>query len=388
MTLLETLKTDREKRFLLIAASVAFLAIGAAQAMYGPFYGVFRDEFGLSASTVALTTMFHFAGGTGALLISGVLVRRIGSIPVAAACSALLTLGFIAVSLAPSFGFILAGAFLVGTGFGGLQVLNFLIARIFVAHRAAALNLLNATFSVGAILAPMTAAPFVTADSYRPLFAMVSVLGVVVFILLLLQPRAIGTDTAAPSKLPRTWPVAFAILGFLLLYFFYVGSETSFTNWIPTHLTTAYGEGLSARMAGLFWAALTLGRLVAIPVSERIRSPILVILALSGGLLATVVARSAGAAPAAYLVAGFFLGPIFPAGLAWIAERFPHNSSSISAFVLAGGGFGAIIFPPTIGSLVDAFSPKVIPISIAVVLVAAVVTAVTVRLTARRYVPS
>ncbi|MFW5729577.1 MAG: MFS transporter [Spirochaetota bacterium] len=384
MTLLETLKTDSQKRFLLFASSVAFLALGASQAMYGPFYGVFRSEFGLSASKVALTTMFHFAGGTGALLISAVVVRRLGSIPVAAACSALLTAGLIAVALAPSFAFVLAGASLVGIGFGGLQVLNFLIARIFVAHRAAALNLLNAVFSVGAILAPLAAAPFVTADSYRPLFAMLSVVGVVVFILLLLQPRAIGTDPATPRKLPRTWPVAFAVLGFLLLYFFYVGSETSFTSWIPTHLATAYADGLSARMAGLFWAALTLGRLVAIPVSGRMKSPILVILALSGAFLATVVSRSAGAAPAAYVVVGFFLGPVFPAGLAWIADRFPYNSSSISAFVLAGGGFGAILFPPTIGSLVDAFSPAVIPVSIAAVLLAGVVTAVTIRLTARR----
>jgi fucose permease len=379
MSLLQVLKTDARKRYLLIAASVAFVAIGASQAMYGPFYGVLRQIFDLSASRVALTTTFHFMGGTVALLASSAVVRRIGGVPLALSASVILTLGFAAVAAAPSFMLVLAGALLLGLGFGGLQVLNFMIARIFTAHRAAALNLLNAMFSIGAIIAPLAAAPFVTRGLYRPLFVIAAALSVAVLILLLRLPREFGEEPAAAEAFPRRWGAVLGVVGFLLLYFFYVGAEAGYTNWIPTHLDLNYGVGIAARMAGFFWAALTLGRLAAIPASERLRPPVLVMIAAGGSAASALLAQIPAVAPYAYLIAGFFLGPIFPAGLAWIADRFPMHSTPISAFVLAGGGFGAVTVPPLIGLFVDAGGATVIPFTIAAVLGACLLTAIAIR---------
>ena len=383
MTLIQVLKHESRKRYLLLSASVAFVAIGASQAMYGPFYGVLRDVFSLSASRVALTTTFHFMGGTIALLASSAIVRRLGGVALALVAAVMLTLGFVVVAVAPRFVLVLAGALLLGLGFGGLQILNFVITRVFTAHRAAALNLLNAMFGIGAIVAPLSAAPFVTAGLYRPLFWIAAVLSVAVFVLIFWVPREFGREPAAAEAFPRRWGAVLGVMGFLLLYFFYVGSETSFTNWIPTHLTANYGAGLAARMAGFFWAALTLGRLVAIPASERLRPPTLVMITAGGAAVAAITAQFPAVAPYAYLIAGFFLGPIFPAGLAWIADRFPTHSTPISAFVLAGGGFGAVTFPPLIGVFVDAVAPSVIPFAIAAVLGACLLTALVLRMTSR-----
>ncbi len=376
LSLFETLKNDSRKRFLLIASAIAFLAIGASQAMYGPFYGVFRNTFGLTAARVALTTTLHFGGSTAALLIGGALVRKHGSIAVTSVSAVLLTLGFAAIAVASSFIMVLAGALLVGVGFGGLQFLNFLIARVFVKHRGAALNSLNSLFGIGALLAPLGAAPFVVRNSFRPLFGIAAAFGIAVVVLLALQPHAIGREPAPDRRESRSWGFLASVLGFLLLYFFYVGAETSLTSWIPTHLVISYGDGFSARMTGLFWASLTVGRLVAIPVSDRVHPATLVRFGVLGAVCAVLLAQVETVAPVAYLIAGFCLGPFFSGGLAWIAERFPDQSSPISALVLAGGGFGAIAFPPLIGSLVDAYSAHLIPLAIAVVTACALVTAV------------
>ncbi|NBC29673.1 MAG: MFS transporter [Spirochaetes bacterium] len=375
MSLFDTLKDDSQKRFLLIASAIAFLAIGASQAMYGPFYGVFRNTFDLSAARVALTTTLHFAGSTAALLIGGVLVRKYGSIAVISVSAVLLTLGFAAIAIATSFIMVLAGALLVGVGFGGVQFLNFLIARVFVKHRGAALNLLNSLFGIGALLAPLGAAPFVLRNSFRPLFGIAAVFGIAVVVLLALQPHAIGREPAVHRRDSRSLGFLASVLGFLLLYFFYIGAETSLTSWIPTHLAISYADGFSARMTGLFWASLTIGRLVAVPISDRIAPGTLLRIGVLGSLCAVLLAQVEAVAPVAYLLAGFCFGPFFSGGLAWIAERFPDQSSPISALVLAGGGFGAIAFPPLIGSLVDAFSPQLIPLAIAVVTACALATA-------------
>jgi len=385
VTLLQTLRHSREKRFLLITASVAFLAIGASQAIYGPFYAVFREIFDLSAARVALTTTFHFAGGTASLIVTGFLVRRLGGVRVMIVAAITLTLGFVVISLAPGFPVLLLGALIVGLGFGGLQVLNFMVARIFLEHRGAALNLLNSMFSIGAILAPLAAAPFVLQGSYRPLFVILAVLGLVVIVLVSLQPRRLGYEAAGRSGGGFAgWPFLLTVVGFTLFYLVYVGAEASFTNWIPTHLSLTHGLGFSAQMAGLFWAALTLGRLLMIPVSDRISPAVLVTMSVGIAGLISLAARIPDVAPFAYLLAGFFMGPIFPGGLAWIAQRFPENSTQVSAFVLAGGGFGAVVFPPAIGSMVDAVDPSIIPVAISFVLGAALATALVLRLSGGR----
>jgi fucose permease len=173
------------------------------------------------------------------------------------------------------------------------------------------------------------------------------------------------------------------VLGFIVLYFFYMASEASFGNWIPTHLAPAYGAAPAARFAGLFWLALTAGRLVAAPVSLRISPPQLVSWTLLLGVLASVAASAVAIAPLAYFVAGFFCGPVFPGVLAWIRRRFPGSADEVSSVVLAISGLGSVIAPPIIGTAVDTFGVVAIPTGLTFMLILAGLTAHSLRLAAR-----
>ena len=163
-----------------------------------------------------------------------------------------------------------------------------------------------------------------------------------------------------------------------------MASEASLGNWIPTHLTPAYGPAPAARYAGLFWLALTAGRLAAAPVSLRVAPGVLVGWTIVLAVGAATAATAVPVAPLAYMAAGFFCGPVFPGGPAWMRGRFPGSAEEVSSVVLAVAGLGTVVAPPVIGSAVDAFGVGAIPLGLSVMLILAAVSAHALRLAGRR----
>lgn len=355
---------SRQKLLLFVTSCLAFVAMGIAQSMYGPFYPLFRAKFHLSASEVATITALHFAGATIAVAASGFLSRKVGAFPVVTTAAALLSLGYLGIAGSGGWTLVLLSTTILGVGFGGLVFLNFLIARVYPVYAASALSLLNALFSLGSMAGPVIASPFLARGSYWPAFLIGGALAALVALLFLLQPAP--EEAAAQPKMPL--PRGLRALGqvslFLLLYFFYVGSETSFSNWIPTHLSLTVDPASAARLTSLFWVALTAGRILAVPVGAKVRPSIILSASVALAVAAAAAAHQLPLAPVAYTVAGLAMGPMFPVGLAWIAEHFPQNSDRVSSFVVAGGGIGGVVFPPAVGAVVDAAGEGAIPTAI------------------------
>ncbi|MFO8063260.1 MAG: MFS transporter [Spirochaetota bacterium] len=382
---LKRLTADPGRTALLVAGGLGFVLLGASQALYGPFYGALQENFALSAAQVSIITTVHFVGATAAMSTSGFLTRRFGALRVVQAATFALALGFLAIAVAPTWALVLTGATILGIGFGGLVTMNFLVARVFGSESPAALNALNAMFGVGAVVAPVAAAPFAAQGARGPVFALGGALAALLGLYFVFTKRIHVEE--APVRLPGSIQIRSYILpvfGFIALYFFYMASEASFGNWIPTHLTPAYGSAPASRFVGLFWLALTAGRLVATPVSLRVAPERVVGWSLVFALAAAVAASAVPIAPIAYVVAGFFCGPVFPGGLAWIRRRFPALADEVSSVVLAVGGIGTVIAPPVIGTAVDIYGVSSIPAAIALLLVCAGATAQALKLNARR----
>ncbi|NBB74873.1 MAG: MFS transporter [Bacteroidetes bacterium] len=385
MNTLRRLTADPARTALLVAGGLGFVLIGAAQSLYGPFYGVFRARFDLTATVVSLITTFHFVGATTGLSVSGFLAGRFGPLRVVTGAIFTLALGFLGVAFGTTWPLTLAGATVVGLGFGGLVTMNFLIARVFGAAGPAALNALNAMFGVGSVLAPMAAAPFAARGAHMPVYLAAGALAIALGLYFAFTRRIRVEETPVREREPL--PLRSFILpvaGFIVLYFFYMASEASFGNWIPTHLTPAFGAAPAARYAGLFWLALTVGRLAAAPVSLRVTPGVLVSWTIVLGIGAALTATAVSLAPFAYIAAGFFCGPVFPGGLAWMRRRFPDSAEEVSSVVLAVAGLGTVIAPPVIGSAVDAFGVRAIPLGVTGMLILAGVCAHVLRLAGRR----
>src|SRR5215203_2466918 len=100
----------------------------------------------------------------------------------------------------------------------------------------------------------------------------------------------------------------------------YVGVESGIGGWEATSLLAGgTGAAAAAGWTAGYWAALTTGRLLAIPLALRVAPAVLAagsLVAAAGGL---ALAHVPGVAPVAYTLTGLALGPVFPTVLAWLA---------------------------------------------------------------------
>jgi fucose permease len=338
-------------------STVGVLVLGTAAglllSLYGPALPELRSRYGIGEGASALVLSAHFLGAMTGIAWWG-LERRLASRTWLATGTGLLAAGAAAIAFAPSWPVVLAGAAGLGVGFGVIVVeINVLLAEGFGERAAAMLNLLGATFGAGAVAGPLILAG---TGGYRVPFCAGALLAAGALALVRDLP---GTAPPPDVVRPRTPPALVA--GFVAVVALYVGTESGIGGFEATSLL-AGGAGAAAASgwtAG-YWAALTTGRLLAIPLALRVAPAVLAagsLVAAAGGLGLAHVPRFA---PVAYTLTGLVLGPVFPTVLAWLAVVAPGSRTS-TAMVFAAGQLGGIVLPVVIGRLVDAGSPAVIP---------------------------
>jgi fucose permease len=334
-------------------------AIGMLLSLYGPAIPQLRAAYGVGGSGSALVLSAHFAGAMAGIGWWG-LERRLAARARLAIATALLAAGSAGIAFAPAWPVVLMAAFCLGAGFGVAAVeLNVLLAEAFGERAAAALNLLGACFGVGAVAGPLAVG---ATGGYRVPFCAGA--------LLALAGLALAWDLPAPAAAPaplRDEPPSGMVGWFVTLCVLYVGIESGVGGWEATSLlATGSGAIAAANWTAGFWAALTAGRLLAIPLALRFAPPVLA----AGSLLLTAaglgLAHVPALAPAAYTLTGLALGPVFPTVLAWLAASVPGSRRS-TAMVFAGAQVGGLVLPVVIGRLVDASTPAVIPTTVLVV---------------------
>jgi fucose permease len=147
-------------------------------------------------------------------------------------------------------------------------------------------------------------------------------------------------------------------LGYLL----YVACETGTAGWIPAHLVALhYSVHLATTVTSGFWAAMTLARLLIIPVSRVVPAPRIVLAACLLLTVALALTTIGPVAPAAYVVAGFAAGPIFPTGLDWIGTGF-GGQPYVTSWALFSSFVGGVAGPAVVALVVSAAGLYSVPI--------------------------
>lgn len=346
---------DRERRTLLITGFLAFLLLGAIQAMYGPAFPGLVERFGVGIERVGLTVSLHFAGSFIAIASSGFWLGRFGYRRVMGVGGLAMAAGAMAVAFAPTWSSVLAGALVAGVGFGLLDIaFNLLPARVFAPNAAPALNLLNAMFGVGAVAGPLAVG--LAGSTVRVPFAVVGLLTLVATAFAVRLPEPGRSPPSAGEAIP--W---IAAGGFIVMYFLYVSGEVGVASWETVHLEPFLGARDAAFATSLYWGALTVGRLLAIPVSARVRPRNLVLGAAVLALLGLLAAHSPPLAPFAYAVTGLAFAPIFPTGIAWLQRVFPRRSEQVAPIAVAAANLGPVTTAGAIGAGVAVYGPGVVP---------------------------
>ncbi len=361
---------SRDNRPILLVSFAAFFLLGALQALYGPSFPLLRDRFGVGLEQVSLVVSAQFLGSFAAIIGSSELLRRFGYRRVLLAGAASLAVGMFAIVVVPTWSLLLAGAALGGVGFGLLNVsVNLMVAVAFRPNAAPALNLINAVFGLGAVVGPLLVA--VSEPRFGLPFIVVGASGLLLMVAIL-NLKAPEVTVPRSDALPLAWA---NVAGFVMLYVFYVSAEVGVTSWETEYLTPQFGAVAAAGFTSLYWGAITVGRLLATPLSARLRPRHMVLGASALALVFMVLAHVVELAPLAYALVGLCLAPIFPTALAWLTEVFPERAEQVTPLVVAAANLGPTVTAPLIGLVVGFGGIGLIPTALSALTLLLVVTA-------------
>lgn len=335
----------------------AMLLIGAMTACYGPLLPYLETRYGISRATAGAVLGADFGGSLAGVLWAIWAVRRLPN-----RVYLLLALGAVAagsVLLAAASGWwqVLTGAAVAGAGFGVLDfTLNRLFTLAFEGRRGAMLNVLNAIFGAGAVLGPLVVA--LLARHHLPwIFVAAAVLAAVVA-----PPIALVRDDGPAAAPPgtRTRRPSPTVCLFTAAYLLYMGAEVGVSGWSPTHLkAVGYSATFADAVTSAFWLCLTIGRFLVVPVTLRV-SPRRIVLAGIGAACAVLtLSLVTPFAPYGYALAGLALAPVWPTGLAWLAETHPDGPAI--NYLLVASMLGGAIFPYATGWIITATGARATP---------------------------
>ncbi len=336
----------------LAGIAATFLLIGVLAASYGPLLEHLVRRFGISLPEAGTVFSAHFAGALIGVFVSMWAMERVPGRMAIWAALGCLAVGCAAVALAPSWPAFLVGAFVVGLGFGSLDLgLNQLVAHSQGPRRSALLNALNSAYGFGSVAGPILISRL-SQDHLTALYGSAAALAIV------LLPAVAGIQGRLPvtprkprheGKAPAGSRGGFLVAIFLVGFIFYVGVETGVGGWMPSHLESVGLRSLeAASITSGFWLALAVGRLLAALIPDRMPPGLIVISGTAIGSVALLVALSGQAAPIAYIVTGFAIAPIFPTALVWLARLRPGDSRATS-WMFPATMFGGGVIPPAVG---------------------------------------
>jgi fucose permease len=328
------------------------VVLGLPDGMLGPAWPAMRQTFGAPIADLGLILLVTTAGSVTVTAFVGWLIRRLGVpalLSTSGLCAALGAAGF---ALAPGLWLVLAITILVGAAAGMMD--GGLNTAIGLASRPRLLNLLHAAYGVGTTIGPLLVTAAIVTGSWRPAYAALAALNVLIATLWLRQRRrdqtrpparpaapASPSNPASPSSpgAPAScapgreagdahpsdgWSrrrSAAAVIAGMMIFFVYTGVEVGAGQWEASYCRGHLG--LSASAAGIatfgYWASLT-GVRILLAVLPRPVS------------LARVVRW------------GSALGAVGAAAIWWQ----PSRAVALAGFLLLGAGLAGV-FPALIG---------------------------------------
>lgn len=347
----------------LTAAYYSSLALlGLATAAAGPSLPTLASH---TASSLGRISLFFVADAFGYLLGSltgGRLYDRLPGHRLMAGMLLLMSVAAVGIPLASVLWLLLLLGFLLGLGKGALDVgCNTLLQWVHGNRVGPFMNGLHFAFGLGSLLAPLLLAEVLSlTHEIHWLFWIIaiSMAPMMIWLWLLPEPHAGLADSPDDSGRAPFLPVVLMVLVFLL----YVGAEVGFSNWIYTYaITLRLADAITAAyLTSAYWAFFTIGRLLGIWVSTRLRPGTILYIDFAGCLLSMVLMGIAHDSVPILWVGSMGLGlstaSIFPTLLILAGQRL-RVTGTVTGLFLLGGGAGSMLLPWVIGQAFTSAGP-------------------------------
>lgn len=351
---------DNKSKLFLMSNYYAFFVTGAMVLMLGAAMPHILRDYQLRYDQGGTLLMLQAMCNLAAAVLGGVISAYIGrrAVLLFGALTYAVSYGGIAFVSSPVALYILVT--ISGLGWG---IINNLV-NVVVSERTrgdgGAINLLHMMFGLGALTGPFLVSIAIGSGlGWRIAMAAIALLSLIlayVFFRMDLPEPAISTEIETHNKKKK---ISFAFLNdirfyiFMLILFFYVGSESIVNGWLTTYLLdTGIADEYSARaLLSITWFAVIIGRFGGAILSKYTRKEILL---LAGGLgsvlfaILLLISNSMFMVYVSVIGLGLSFAGMYPNTVS-NADYLIQGSGTVGGIMFSGGGLGASLIPYIVG---------------------------------------
>jgi len=358
-----TSSTKSTKLIATIAYYLSFIIMGATTAASGPSLPALAEHTSSGLDRISLIFVFGPLGYLIGSYFGGRAYDRIPGHKIMFGILLAMGIASAFIPIANTLPVLLLFMFLSGLATGMLDVgCNVLLLWTHGEKAGPFINGLHFFFGVGSFGAPLLLAKILlSTGSIHWLYWTITIVcfPVALWFWFLPEPSAYThNDERKNAPLPVI-PVLFV----MLLFLFYVGLELGFGNWVYTYaLTLGLGTVITAAyLTSAFWGSFTVGRLLGVWVSTRIRSLTILIIDLIGCAISTIIIMMWKDSNFALWIGtiglGLSMASIFPTIYILAGERM-QITGAITGWFLVGSGAGSMFLSWLIGQIFARTGPR------------------------------
>ena len=367
---------------LLAVIYLAFISLGLPDALLGSAWPTIYQAWDLPVSWAGTVYMIISLGTVASSLMSDRLTRALGAGKVTALSVAATATALWGFSVSGAFWQLCLWAIPYGLGAGSVDAaLNNYVALHYESHH---MSWLHCMWGVGASIGPHIMSRALTgaqgwSGGYQTVALIQTVLTLFLFCSL---PLWKGKRMAAEERSEKALSLGqvLAIPGVkraISAFFCYSAVETTVFLWGASYLVLHHGmaEAEAARLGGLFYLGMTVGRALSGFVAMRLNDRQMIRLGQAVTALGVaVLLQGASASAVGLLVMGLGCAPIYPCFIHATPAYFGADRSQVVIGVQMAGAYVATSFmPPVFGLVAQYISPALFPVYLLVFLVAMVV---------------
>jgi MFS transporter, FHS family, Na+ dependent glucose transporter 1 len=351
---------DPRDRKRLLTYAISYFSVGIGVSSLGPLLPFLADNVNVSLGQISFVFTAQNLGYLLGSMGGGWLYDRFKSHNLMVLSLTLMVLAGLLIPMMSWFVYLLLVLFFFGLGVGTLDVgENLSLVWIVKSRVVPYLNALHFIFGMGAFFTPLiisTVMAWTGGNLTWAIWVLVLLFCPGLIGLLLLEsPVSIPVDEGDAGHQAHNY----GLIGMLILIFFLaVGIQIGFGGWIFTYVSDQGIADVNAAslMTSIFWGCLTLGRLVAIPVSKK-ATPVAMLrfnfalLVLVMGLILTWPMN-----PAMMWVGSAGMGLatsiLFPTLLSFAKTRL-HLTGRVTGLFFMGSSLGMMVLPLLLGQVYE-----------------------------------
>ena len=357
---------------LLVIIYIAFISLGLPDSMLGAAWPVMQVQLSLPLAGAGLVSMIVSGSTIVSSLLSGVLIRRLGTGKLTLISVSMTALALLGYSFSQNYFWLCLIALPLGLGAGSVDAaLNDFVARNFAARH---MNWLHSFWGVGATSGPLIMAFMLSQTGrwqmgYRTVaivqFTLVAILAISLPLWQRFPTPTSPHTTTGRVKIRKLKGIAPNLVAF----FAYCAVELSTGLWAASFLVQQRGlsQVLAAGGASAYYLGITVGRFLNGFLSSHFKAKNLV----RGGVAMILLGIILMFLPfpilslAGLMIIGLGCAPIYPTLLHETPRRFgAENSATLMGLQMATAYVGLTLMPPLLGVVVGRFGLQFFPLGL------------------------